>query len=149
MPTCCRCGYWAGSWCLRFWRDVLYGSLFLAVGAACNELKEAQSLLTPMIILLVMPMMVWFNVVQEPLGAFVAVDFADSTGDTDVNADAAGSFADGANMATGVGDDIGARDGGVGGLRRRPRVSDWTVDAGESAEDDGVSAVGGARVKRG
>jgi ABC-2 type transport system permease protein len=49
---------------------VLYGSLFLAVGAACNELKEAQSLLTPMMILLVMPMMVWFNVVQEPLGAF-------------------------------------------------------------------------------
>jgi ABC-2 type transport system permease protein len=45
----------------------LYGSLFLAVGAACNELKEAQSLLTPMMILLVMPMMVWFNVIQEPL----------------------------------------------------------------------------------
>jgi ABC-2 type transport system permease protein len=49
---------------------VLYGALFLAVGAACNDIKDAQTLLTPMMLILVLPMMVWFNVVQEPLGEF-------------------------------------------------------------------------------
>jgi ABC-2 type transport system permease protein len=49
---------------------ILYGSMFIAVGAACSEIKEAQSLLMPLMILLVFPMMVWINVMQEPLGNF-------------------------------------------------------------------------------
>jgi ABC-2 type transport system permease protein len=49
---------------------ILYGSMFIAVGAACSEIKDAQSLLMPLMILLVFPLMVWFNVMQEPLGSF-------------------------------------------------------------------------------
>ncbi len=49
---------------------LLYGSVFIAVGAACTEIREAQSLLMPVMVLMVMPMMVWFNVLQEPLGNF-------------------------------------------------------------------------------
>jgi ABC-2 type transport system permease protein len=63
---------WLLAWFLAFevLACVLYGSLFLAVGAACNDTKDAQALLTPMMLVLVLPMMVWFNVVQEPLSSF-------------------------------------------------------------------------------
>jgi ABC-2 type transport system permease protein len=49
---------------------LLFGSVFIAVGAACTEIKEAQSMLMPVMVVLVMPMMVWFNVMQEPLSNF-------------------------------------------------------------------------------
>ncbi len=49
---------------------LLFGSVFIAVGAACTEIKEAQSMLMPVMLVLVMPMMVWFNVMQEPLSKF-------------------------------------------------------------------------------
>jgi ABC-2 type transport system permease protein len=49
---------------------LMYGGVFIAVGAACTEIKEAQSLLMPVMLVLVMPMMVWFNVMQEPLSSF-------------------------------------------------------------------------------
>jgi ABC-2 type transport system permease protein len=48
----------------------LYGSLFIAIGAACSDLKDAQSFIMPVMVLLVMPMMVWFNVLRDPLSTF-------------------------------------------------------------------------------
>ena len=43
-----RCGFTRGSSCafgvFLLLAILLYGSLFMAVGAACNELKDAQSL---------------------------------------------------------------------------------------------------------
>ena len=63
---------WLLGWFLAF--DVLacmlYGSIFIAVGAACTEIKETQALLTPVMILLILPLMVWFTIVQEPLSGF-------------------------------------------------------------------------------
>jgi ABC-2 type transport system permease protein len=44
----------------------LFGSLFIAVGAACSELKDAQSLMTPIMLLVVLPMMVFSVVVRAP-----------------------------------------------------------------------------------
>jgi ABC-2 type transport system permease protein len=49
---------------------MLYGALFLAVGAACSNAAETQSLLLPVILLAMFPMFVWFAVLQEPLGSF-------------------------------------------------------------------------------
>ena len=49
---------------------MLYGALFLAVGAACSNVAETQSLLLPVILLAMFPMFVWFLVLQEPLGTF-------------------------------------------------------------------------------
>jgi ABC-2 type transport system permease protein len=49
---------------------MLYGALFLAVGAACSNVAETQSLLLPVILLAMFPMFVWFIVLQEPLGTF-------------------------------------------------------------------------------
>jgi ABC-2 type transport system permease protein len=45
---------------------LMFGSLFIAIGAACTDMKETQNLLWPVMLLLVMPMFVLANVLQEP-----------------------------------------------------------------------------------
>lgn len=47
---------------------LFFSSIFLTIGASVSELKEAQSLLLPVWLLLVFPMMVWFVVVRDPNG---------------------------------------------------------------------------------
>lgn len=49
---------------------VMFSSMFMAIGAAVNQLKEAQSLLLPIWILIVLPLFVWFNIVREPHSTF-------------------------------------------------------------------------------
>ncbi len=49
---------------------MLYSSIFMAIGAACSDLKDAQGFLMPIMILLASPMFVWFNVLQDPLSSF-------------------------------------------------------------------------------
>jgi ABC-2 type transport system permease protein len=44
----------------------LFGSLYMAVGAACNELKDAQSLMLPVMLLSMFPIFVWTAVLQNP-----------------------------------------------------------------------------------
>ncbi len=48
----------------------MYGALFLAVGSACNEVREAQSLAMPLWIPLIVPMMCWMVIVQHPNSGF-------------------------------------------------------------------------------
>jgi ABC-2 type transport system permease protein len=48
---------------------MLYGSLYMAVGAACNELKDAQSLMMPVMLLSMFPIFVWTAVLQNPSSA--------------------------------------------------------------------------------
>ena len=43
---------------------LLYGSLYMAVGAACNELKDAQSLMMPVMLLSMFPAFVWMAVLK-------------------------------------------------------------------------------------
>ena len=45
---------------------LMFGSIFIAIGAAVTDMKEAQSMMTPVMLLLMLPMFVWFNVVNEP-----------------------------------------------------------------------------------
>jgi ABC-2 type transport system permease protein len=49
---------------------MMFGSLFMAVGAACNQLKEAQGMLMPIWLLMMFPMFVWIQVVRDPTGSF-------------------------------------------------------------------------------
>jgi ABC-2 type transport system permease protein len=49
---------------------LMYGALFVAVGAAVSDMKEAQSLITPVMVIAVAPMFVWLNVVKEPTSSF-------------------------------------------------------------------------------
>lgn len=48
----------------------MYGSLYAAVGAACTDPKEAQTMLLPVSLVTMMPLFVWLNVVQEPTSTF-------------------------------------------------------------------------------
>jgi ABC-2 type transport system permease protein len=48
---------------------VLYGSLFMAVGAACNDLKDAQSLMMPVMVLSMLPVFVWTAILTNPSSA--------------------------------------------------------------------------------
>ena len=45
---------------------LLYGSLYMAVGSACNELKDAQSLMMPVMLLSMFPVFVWTAVLRNP-----------------------------------------------------------------------------------
>lgn len=49
---------------------LLFGSIFMAVGAAVNQLKEAQSMLMPIWLLMMFPIFVWLQVVRDPMGNF-------------------------------------------------------------------------------
>jgi len=44
-----------------------FGAMFTAIGSACNDLKEAQSMMMPAWLLVMIPMFVWLPVVKEPL----------------------------------------------------------------------------------
>lgn len=45
---------------------VLYGSMFIAIGAACSDVKDAQGMMTPALVLTMFPIFLWFNVAQNP-----------------------------------------------------------------------------------
>lgn len=45
---------------------LFYGSLYMAVGAACSELKDAQSLMMPVMLLSMLPVFVWTAVLRNP-----------------------------------------------------------------------------------
>ena len=45
---------------------LLYGSLYMAVGSACSELKDAQSLMMPVMLLSMLPIFVWTAVLKNP-----------------------------------------------------------------------------------
>ncbi len=45
---------------------LLYGSLFLALGSACSDLKDAQSMMQPAMILIMLPYLGSFIVIQNP-----------------------------------------------------------------------------------
>ena len=45
---------------------MLFGSLYMAVGAACSELKDAQSLMMPVMLLSMFPTFVWMAVLKSP-----------------------------------------------------------------------------------
>ncbi|WP_165219718.1 ABC transporter permease [Aquisphaera insulae] len=45
---------------------LLYGSMYIAVGSACSELKDAQSLMMPVMLLSMLPMFVWTAVLRNP-----------------------------------------------------------------------------------
>jgi len=52
---------------------LLLSSLLAAVGSACNTLKEAQSMASPITIVTVVPMVLWFSISQNPSSTFATV----------------------------------------------------------------------------
>lgn len=45
---------------------LFYSSIFMAIGSAVSQLKEAQSIMMPVWLMLVLPLMTWFVLVQKP-----------------------------------------------------------------------------------
>ena len=52
---------------------VLFGSIFVAVGAACNDLKDSQNLMTPVMLFLMLPMITAGAVLRAPDGMMALV----------------------------------------------------------------------------
>jgi ABC-2 type transport system permease protein len=49
--------------------SLMFGSLFIAIGAACTDMKETQNLLWPVMLLACLPLFIIHNVLQEPNSA--------------------------------------------------------------------------------
>ncbi|MEM9296237.1 MAG: ABC transporter permease [Planctomycetota bacterium] len=45
---------------------VIYGSIFVAIGSACSEIRDANNLMAPAMILVMMPLWCWFIVIKNP-----------------------------------------------------------------------------------
>jgi ABC-2 type transport system permease protein len=48
---------------------LLFGSLYMAVGSACNDLKDAQSMMMPVMLLSMFPIFVWTAILTNPSSA--------------------------------------------------------------------------------
>jgi ABC-2 type transport system permease protein len=47
---------------------VLFGAIFIAIGAACNDLKDSQNMVTPVMLLVMLPMVTAGGVLRAPDG---------------------------------------------------------------------------------
>lgn len=52
---------------------VLIGSMMAAIGSAVTEIREAQALLTPVMLVLFIPMMLWMPIMRNPNSTFSVV----------------------------------------------------------------------------
>lgn len=52
---------------------VVLAALMSAIGAAVNELREAQTLLTPVMLVVMLPMMLWLPISRDPNSMFATV----------------------------------------------------------------------------
>lgn len=44
----------------------MFGAIFITIGAACSDLKDAQGMMTPAMLLLMLPWMTWFSIINAP-----------------------------------------------------------------------------------
>jgi ABC-2 type transport system permease protein len=44
----------------------MFGSIFITIGAACSDLKDAQGMMAPAMLLLMLPWMTWFSILNAP-----------------------------------------------------------------------------------
>lgn len=54
----------------QFLAMLMYGSMFSAIGAACSEIRDAQSLMMPAMLLIVIPMFGWVAILRAPTSLF-------------------------------------------------------------------------------
>jgi ABC-2 type transport system permease protein len=56
------------AWLLLFlvMASFMFGSIFITIGAACSDLKDAQGMMTPAMLIMMLPWMTWFAVINAP-----------------------------------------------------------------------------------
>ena len=47
---------------------LLFGSVMVGIGSLCNTIKETQSLMTPVVLVCLLPLLAWQNIVQDSNG---------------------------------------------------------------------------------
>ena len=52
---------------------LIFGSMFVAIGAACTDLKDSQGMMTPVMVLVMLPMFTWASVLRAPDGTMATV----------------------------------------------------------------------------
>jgi ABC-2 type transport system permease protein len=52
---------------------LIFGSLFVAIGACCNDLKDSQNMMTPVMLLVMLPIFTAGSVLRAPDGTFATV----------------------------------------------------------------------------
>ncbi len=52
---------------------LLFSSILAAAGSICNTIKETHSLMMPITMILIVPLLSWFKIVQDPDGTFARV----------------------------------------------------------------------------
>ncbi len=52
---------------------LLFSSIMVGIGSICNTIKETQSLMTPVVLLCVVPIIAWQNIIQHPDGILAKV----------------------------------------------------------------------------
>ncbi|MEO5895195.1 MAG: ABC transporter permease [Vicinamibacterales bacterium] len=50
-----------------------FGAIFIAIGSACTDLKDSQSMMTPVMLVIMLPMMTWSTVLRAPDGMLALV----------------------------------------------------------------------------
>ncbi|CAN5841436.1 hypothetical protein BH18ACI5_BH18ACI5_24230 [soil metagenome] len=50
-----------------------FGAIFIAIGSACTDLKDSQSMMTPVMLVIMLPMMTWSAVLRAPDGMLALV----------------------------------------------------------------------------
>ena len=45
---------------------MIFGSIFIAIGAACNDLKDSQNMMTPVMLFMMVPIFTWGAVLRAP-----------------------------------------------------------------------------------
>jgi len=53
--------------------ELLFGSIFISIGAACSDLKDTQTMMMPAMIVVMMPLFVWVNILRAPTSRLTTV----------------------------------------------------------------------------
>lgn len=59
--------------CFFFIAYTIIASMMAAIGSAVNDLREAQSLMTPVMMVVMIPYMLWFPIARDPGGLFATI----------------------------------------------------------------------------
>ena len=56
------------AWLLLFllMASFMFGSIFITIGAACSDLKDAQGMMTPAMLIMMFPWLTWFAILNAP-----------------------------------------------------------------------------------
>jgi ABC-2 type transport system permease protein len=52
---------------------LLFSAILTGIGSVCNTIKETQSLMMPVMLIFIIPLMGWFKLVQSPNGTLARV----------------------------------------------------------------------------